>query len=308
NVATVLVKRGTLKQGENIVAGTSWCKVRLMTNDKGESLKKALPGTPVKVMGWKNLPKAGDEELAKTVVNNRLLKEERERQIKDLEVINEKRRQRKKEIEEKHASARNFKKEVWMFHRGLLKEYPTMESPFENNKEQESEEEKIKQLSVIVKADVSGSVEAVVNSLDSMGNDEVCANVIDFGVGDINESDVIKASASKSLIYGFNVKANSKVTGIAQSEQVDIITHNIIYKLLDDVKLRLSQMLPPIIETHVTGEATILKIFEINIRIKTDIPEAKKGLECGMSFEGFKEFKEGDIIQSIIIKEVPRSL
>ncbi|RHZ79018.1 hypothetical protein Glove_152g37 [Diversispora epigaea] len=357
NVATILVKRGTLKQGDNIVAGTSWCKVRLMTNDKGESLKEALPGTPVKVMGWKNLPKAGDEvlqakdeELAKIVVNNRLLKEERERQIKDLEVINEKRRQRKKEIEEKHASARNFKKEVWMFHKGLLKEYPTMESPFENKEQESSEEEKIKQLSVIVKADVSGSVEAVVNSLDSMGNDEVCVNVIDFGVGDINESDVIKASASKSLIYGFNVKANSKVMGIAQSEHVDIITHNIIYKLLDDVKLRLSQMLPPIIETHVMGEATILKIFEINIRskefksiagcritdgivtknqkvrvmrndlqvwegfleslkqVKTDIPEAKKGLECGMSFEGFKEFKEGDTIQSITIKEVPRSL
>ncbi|CAG8503872.1 14249_t:CDS:10 [Acaulospora morrowiae] len=355
NVATVLVKRGTLKQGDIIVAGTSWCKVRLMTDDKGQSLRQALPGTPVKVVGWKDLPKAGDEvlqakdeEIAKTVVNNRKLREEREKQLKDLEVINEKRRQRKQELEVEQANARNFKKEVWMFHKGLLKEYPTISPPSEDNVK--VEEDSTKELRVVIKADVSGSVEAVVNSLDSLGNDEVTINLIDFGVGDINESDIMKASASKSLIYGFNVKVNPKASALATAEHVDIATHNIIYKLLDDAKDRLSKMLPPTLETQVTGEATVLKIFEINVRgkefrpvagcrittgtvtktqkarvlrgekqiwegsieslkqVKKDIPEAKKGTECGIMFDGFTDLKEGDTIQTTVIKETPRTL
>ncbi|CAG8463059.1 7957_t:CDS:10, partial [Acaulospora colombiana] len=355
NVATVLVRRGTLRQGDVIVAGTSWCKVRLMTDDKGHSLKQALPGTPVKVIGWKDLPKAGDEvlqakdeEIAKTVVNNRKLRGEREKQLRDLEVINEKRRQRKQELEIEQANARNFKKEVWMFHKGLLKEYPTISPPPENKAK--IEENNVKELRVVVKADVSGSVEAVVNSLDMIGNEEVNVNLVDFGVGDVNESDVTKASASKSLIYGFNVKVNPKAGVLAKMEHVDIVTYDIIYKLLDDVKDRLSKMLPPILETHITGEAMVLKIFEVNVRskefrpvagcritsgmvtktqkarvmrgekqiwegsieslkqVKNDILEAKKGTECGIMLQGFTNFKEGDTIQTVVIKEVPRTL
>ncbi|CAG8547957.1 2691_t:CDS:10, partial [Dentiscutata heterogama] len=303
NVATVLVKRGTLKQGDIIVAGTSWCKVRMMSDDKGQSLKQAPPGTPVKVMGWRETPSTGDEvlqatdeELAKTVVANRQRKIEREKQIKDLEIINEKRRQ----------------------------QYPTMPSPPSSNTVIKPDDDQIKELRVVVKGDVSGSIEAIVDSLDSIGNEEVHVSVVDFGVGDISESDVQMAAAAQGAILGFNVKVDKRASSLAQVEHVEIMCYNIIYKLLDDIKNKLSKMLPPVLETVVSGEATVLQVFQINVKnrefrpvagsleslkhLKQDVTEAKKGLECGISFDGFTDFKEGDLVQSIVVKEVPRTL
>lgn len=357
NVATVLVKRGTLKQGDIIVAGTSWCKVRIMSDDKGQSLKQAPPGTPVKVVGWRETPNTGDEvlqatdeELAKTTVANRLRKIEREKQIKDLEIINEKRRQRKKELEVDQAAIRSFKRKVWMFHRGMLKEYPTTPSPPSSNKVVKSDDDQIKEFRVVVKGDVSGSIEAIVDSLDSIGNEEVHVNVVDFGVGDISESDVQMAAAAQGAILGFNVKVDKRASSLAQAEHVEIMCYNIIYKLLDGIKDKLSNMLPPVLETVVSGEATILQVFQINVKnrefkpvagcritngtivknqkvriirnhkriwegsleslkhLKQDVTEAKKGLECGISFDGFTDFKEGDLIHSVVVKEVPRTL
>ncbi|CAG8563718.1 963_t:CDS:10 [Cetraspora pellucida] len=357
NVATVLVKRGTLKQSEVIVAGTSWCKVRMMNDDKGQSLKQAPPGTPVKVMGWRETPNSGDEvlqakdeELAKTVVANRLRKLEREKQMKDLEIINEKRRQRKKELEVDQAAIRDFKRKVWMFHRGMLKEYPTMPLPPSSNTEVKLDENQIKELRLVVKGDVSGSIEAIIDSVDFIGNKEVRVNVVDFGVGDVNESDVQMAAAAQGAILGFNVKVDKRASSLAQTEHVEIMCYNIIYKLLDGIKDKLSKMLPPVLESIITGEATILQVFQINVKnrefrpvagcrivngtifksqkvriirnnkqmwegpleslkhLKKDVTEAKKGLECGISFEGFTDFKEGDVIHSIVVKEVPRTL
>ncbi|CAI2162834.1 17488_t:CDS:10 [Funneliformis geosporum] len=358
NVATVLVKRGTLKQGDVIVAGTTWCKVRVMNDEKGHIIKNALPGTPIKLTGWKELPVAGDEvlqakdeELAKTVVANRILKRSRDQQLKDLEVINEKRRQRKQEQETERANARNFKKEVWMFHQGLLKEYPTA-VPLQPTIKEEKPlmETNKKELNVVVKADVSGTAEAVVDALHGLGNNEVCVKIIDFGVGDVTESDIHMANIAKAIILGFNVKACKKVQSQARIDNVDMKFYKVIYHLLDEVKEQLGKLLPPILETHVTGEASILQIFQINVKskefkpvagcritngtvfknqkvrilrnnnqiwegsletlkqMKKEVNEIKKGLECGISFEGFNGFKEGDSIQSIVVKEVPRSL
>ncbi|CAG8444866.1 2569_t:CDS:10 [Funneliformis caledonium] len=358
NVATVLVKRGTLKQGDIIVAGTTWCRVRVMTDEKGQIIKNALPGTPIKVTGWKELPVAGDEvlqakdeELAKTVVANRALNRSRDQQLKDLEVINEKRRQRKQELETERANARNFKKEVWMFHQGLLKEYPTAVPLQPSIKEEKPLVDTNKKgLNVVVKADVSGTAEAVVDALYGLGNNEVCVKIIDFGVGDVTESDIQMANVAKAIILGFNVKACKKVQSQARIDNVDMKFYKVIYHLLDEVKEQLGKLLPPILETHVTGEAKVLQIFQINVKskefkpvagcritngtvfknqkvrilrdnnqiwegsletlkqMKKEVNEIKKGLECGMSFEGFNGFKEGDSIQSIVVKEVPRSL
>ncbi|GBC41773.2 uncharacterized protein OCT59_018145 [Rhizophagus irregularis] len=357
-VATILVKRGTLKQGDIIVAGTTWCKVRMMTNEKGQIIKNALPSTPVKVIGWKELPVAGDEvfqatdeELAKIVVVNRKLKSSREQQLKDLEVINEKRRQRKHELDTERANSRNFKKEVWMFHQGFLKEYPMAVPHKQDIKEEKSLlDTNIRELNVVIKADVSGTSEAIIDALHGLGNKEVRVNIIDSGVGDITESDIHMANISKALVLGFNVKADKKVQLQARIDNVDMKFYEVIYHLLDEIKEQLSELLPPIVEKHVTGEATILQIFQINVKnkefkpvagcrvtngsifknqkvrilrdnnqiwegsletlkqVKKDINEAKKGLECGISFEGFADFKEGDFIQSIVIKEIPRSL
>ncbi|RIA84033.1 hypothetical protein C1645_785046 [Glomus cerebriforme] len=357
-VATVLVKRGTLKQGDVIVAGTTWCKVRMMTDEKSQIVKNALPGTPVKITGWKELPIAGDEviqatdeELAKIVVANRELKRSRDQQLKDLEVINEKRRQRKQELETQRANFRSFKKEVWMFHQGLLKEYPIAKQNINEEKpSSDTNIREIKELNVVVKADVSGTSEAVVDALHGLGNKEVRVNVVDSGVGDITESDIHMANIAKAIVLGFNVKADKKVQLQARVDNVDMKFFKVIYHLLDEVKEQLSKLLPPILEKHVTGEATILQIFRINVKgkefksvagcrvtngaifknqkvrilrnnnqiwegsletlkqVKKDINEAKKGIECGISFEGFTDFEEGDFIQSIVVKEIPRSL
>ncbi|KAI8581200.1 hypothetical protein K450DRAFT_233592 [Umbelopsis ramanniana AG] len=361
NVATVLVRTGTLKPGSNVVAGNALCKVRSMTDDKGKPVKEALPGMPVKVIGWKELPNAGDEMLqapsesvAKTVVANRIAKVQRKQQLEDLEVINDKRRRQREQVEAERNAERAYKKEMWMFHQGLITQYPeTLNKRLSDiqvgNTPQEEAEDKVKELRAIIKGDVSGTVEAVVDCLNGLHTPEVRVKVVSSGVGNISESDIQLAAACEGHVIGFNVKADKRIQQQASISNVPVKSYNVIYKLLDDVKASLCDMLPPIISTQVNGEATVLQIFQITVKgrdtkpiagcritngsvtrngrvrvvrnketiwegeldtlkqVKKDISEAKKGLECGMAFEGFTDFKEGDIIQSIQTIETPRT-
>ncbi|KAG0211316.1 hypothetical protein BGX28_008139 [Mortierella sp. GBA30] len=362
NVATVLVKRGTLHVGDTIVAGDAWCKVKALVNDTGKNVKEAPPGTPVKVMGWKELPKAGDEmlgadseEQAKLVVSNRALKKERQEQLKTLVAVNEKRRITAEEGDEEKMAMREYKRKAWLFHQGVLDVYP---DPPHVKKQlsvaamaaKEEEESEVKNLRMVVKGDVSGTVEAVCDALAGLPANQVQVSVIQSGVGNITESDIQFASSCNAMVLGFNVKADKKLLQTARQLGVGLKSYNVIYKLLDDVKIEMATLLPKDIEIQVVGEAKVAQIFPIKMkggqtqnvagcritnggvnrkedvrivrdgevvwsgrlstlkRIKEDIQEAKKGTECGMEFEGFHAFKEGDVIQSIKKNEVLRKL
>jgi translation initiation factor IF-2 len=286
NVATILVRSGTLKTGGHIVAGNTMCKVRSMTDDKGKTVKEALPGQPVKVIGWKELPSAGDEMLqaptesvAKTVVANRIAKEQRKQQLQDLEVINEKRRRQREQVEAERNVERQYKKDMWMFHQGLITQYPeTLNKRLSAinglTNSQDEEEDKVKEFRAIVKGDVSGTVEAVVDCLNGLQTPEVRVKVVSSGVGNISESDVQLAAASEGHIIGFNVKADKRIQQEASMNNVSIKSYNIIYKLLDDVKSSLCDMLPPIITTQVNGEATIQQVFQITVKGRETKPIA----------------------------------
>ncbi|KAF9946744.1 hypothetical protein BGZ72_011166 [Mortierella alpina] len=362
NVATVLVKRGTLRVGDTIVAGEAWCKVKALVSDTGKNVKEAPPGTPVKVMGWKELPKAGDEmlgaeseEQAKLAVTNRVLKKERQEQLRTLVAINEKRRITAEEEDEEKLAIKEHKRKAWLFHQGMLDTYP---EPIHVKKQlsvaamaaREEEESEVKNLRMVVKGDVSGTVEAVCDALSGLPANQVHVSVIQSGVGNISESDIQFASSCNAMVLGFNVKADKKLLQSARQLGVKLKSYNVIYKLLDDVKVEMATLLPKDIEIQVVGEAKVAQIFPIKLkggqmqnvagcritnggvnrkedvrivrdgeviwsgrlstlkRIKEDIQEAKKGTECGMEFEGFQEFKEGDVIQSIKKNEVLRKL
>ncbi|KAG0246025.1 hypothetical protein BGX31_004904 [Mortierella sp. GBA43] len=362
NVATVLVKRGTLRVGDNIVSGETWCKVKALVNDQGKAVKEASPGTPVKVMGWKDLPKAGDEMLsadsedqAKLAVENRTLKKSRQEQLKTLVAINEKRRIVAEEEDEEKAAFREYKHKAWLFHQGVLTEHPVMPQVKKQLSvaamaAKEEEESEVKNLRMVVKGDVSGTVEAVCDALSGLPSNQVQVSVIQNGVGNITESDIQFASSCSAMILGFNVKADKKLLQTARQMGVGVKSYSVIYKLLDDVKIEMASLLPKDIEIQVTGEAKIAQVFPIKMkggqtqnvagcrvtnggvtrkedvrivrdgeviwdgrlatlkRVKEDIQEAKKGTECGMEFEGFQDFKEGDVIQSIKKIEVLRKL
>ncbi|KAG4301214.1 hypothetical protein PCK1_002524 [Pneumocystis canis] len=304
-LATVLVKEGTLKLGSYIVSGTTWCRVKFMTDTLNQLVDFALPGTAVEVAGWKDPPSVGEDVLealnenqAKKVVKNRLLRLEREKQLNDIEVIN------KKRIE------------------NHLKESKTIESDLTQK------ESKI--ISFIVKGDVNGSVEAIKDALLLIGNDEIKTKVIFGDVGNVTESDVIRADAAKGYIISFNLKLNKKIAQFAYRKKVKIISHT----------EELSQFLSLKIKYNIIGEAKIIKIFTIidkktcktliagctvingvinkneNIRvlrdqkiiwegklkslrhIKKEMNEIKEGNECGMNFDKWNDFLEGDIVQT----------
>ncbi|KAG0048905.1 hypothetical protein BGZ83_006199 [Gryganskiella cystojenkinii] len=362
NVATVLVKRGTLKVGDTIVAGDAWCKVKALVNDTGKSVKDAPPGTPVKVMGWKDLPMAGDEmlgaeseEQAKLVMTNRALKKEHKEQLKTLVAINEKRRKTAEEEDDEKLAQKEFKRKTWLFHQGVLDTYP---EPIQVKKQlsvaamqaKEEEESEVKHLRMVVKGDVSGTVEAVCDALSGLPANQVKVSVIQHGVGNVTESDIQFAANCNAMVLGFNVKADKKLMQTARQMGVGLKSFNVIYKLLDDVKIEMATLLPKDIEIQVVGEAKIAQVFPIKMksgqnqnvagcriinggvtrkedvrivrdgeviwdgrlstlkRIKEDIQEAKKGTECGMEFDGFQDFKEGDVIQSVKKIEVLRKL
>ncbi|KAL4972165.1 hypothetical protein BDW66DRAFT_144718 [Aspergillus desertorum] len=256
-VATVLIRRGTLQPGDILVAGNTWTRVRTLRNEAGVSISKATPGMPVEIDGWRENPTAGtellqaeDEQHAKEVVEYRMEREESQRLGEDTAAINEARRDM---IEKRRKEA---------------------------SEEEELTEEKSSgptAINFVVKADVHGSAEAVENSITAIGNNEVYAKVLRSEVGPISESDIELAAAAKGHIVCFNMPIDATMSRMAQNLGVNIMDHNIIYKLVDDVKDTLSEQLAPTITQRVTGEAEIGQVFEISLkgRAKTSIAGCK---------------------------------
>jgi translation initiation factor IF-2 len=311
-VATVLVQRGTLRQGDIVVAGSEWGRVRALINDRGEQVPEAGPSTPVEVLGFQGTPEAGDRVA---VVDS----EARAREIAEY-----RQRLRREKAVAKAAGARG-----------------SLESMMN-----QLQAEGRKEFMLLVKGDVQGSVEAIAGALDKLGTDEVAARVIHSGVGGITESDVSLAAASQAAIVGFNVRANKQARDAAEREGVEIRYYNVIYDLVDDVKAAMSGMLSPERRETFLGNAEILEVFNItkvgkvagcrvtegkvergaNVRLirenvvvhegrlstlkrfKDEVREVVAGQECGMAFEGYQDMRQGDVIECYRVEEVARTL
>jgi translation initiation factor IF-2 len=310
-VATVLVQKGTLKVGDAIAAGSFYGKVRAMINDKGVKVNSAGPSTPVEILGLNGVPNAGEVFVA--TVNDKEARNFADTFIKD---------GREKLIENSKAKTKMSLDDLF-------------------NQIQEGE---LKELDIIVKADVQGSVEAVKNSLTRLSNDEVVVKVIHAGVGAINESDVILASASNAIIIGFNVRPDNMAKETAERENVDLRLYRVIYQAIADVEAAMKGMLDPIFEEKVIGHAEIRQLFKASgvgtiagsyvldgvfkrgcsvritregeqifegalaslKRFKDDVKEVKSNYECGLVFEKFNDIKEGDLVEAFVMEEVPR--
>ncbi|MDO4938399.1 MAG: translation initiation factor IF-2 [Lachnospiraceae bacterium] len=308
-VATVLVQKGTLHVGDFVAAGACSGKVRAMINDKGQRVKEATPSTPVEILGLSAAPNAGEVFVAC----------ESDKEAKDFAAtfVTE---NKKKLVEDTKAKM-------------------SLDDLFDQIKAGN-----VKELPIIVKADVQGSVEAVKQSLLKLSNDEVQVKVIHGGVGAINESDVALASASNTIIIGFNVGIDPNAKPTAESEKVDIRLYTVIYNAIEDIEHAMKGMLAPVYEEKIIGHAEIRmvfkasgvgsiagsyvldgmfqrgckaritregeQIFEGNVaslkRFKDDVKEVKAGYECGLVFDGFNEIREGDQIEGYIMVEVPR--
>jgi translation initiation factor IF-2 len=309
-VATVLVQRGTLELGDIFVAGAAWGRVRALVNDKGDQVKEAGPSVPVEVLGLNSAPEAGDQFV---VVES----EGRAREITDY-------RERKRRQE-----------------RGIGAGRASLEQMMSQLKEGGR-----KELPVLVKADVQGSAEAIVQALEKIGNDEVSARVIHYGVGGISESDVALAATSGAVLLGFNVRANAQARDAAERQGIEIRYYSIIYDLVDDVKQAMAGLLAPTLRETFLGNAQILEIFNItkvgkvagcrvtegvvqrgarvrlirdNVvvhegtlstlkRFKDEVREVQAGQECGMAFEGYQDMRAGDVIECFRVEKVQRTL
>ncbi len=309
-VATVLVQKGTLHVGDPVAAGSSHGKVRAMIDEHGRNVKKAGPSTAVEILGLSEVPNAGEIFVA---------------------MDNEK-------------EARSFAETFVAENKNKLIDETRARMSLDDLFSQ-IQAGNLKELDLIVKADVQGSVEAVKNSLEKLSNEEVVVKVIHGGVGAINESDVILASASNAIIIGFNVRPDPAAKQTADHEGVDVRLYNVIYNAIEDVESAMKGMLEPIYEEKVTGHAEIRQIFtasgvgniagsyvtdgsivrdckvrisrgeeqifEGNLgslkRFKDDVKEVKSGYECGLVFDGFDSIAEGDIVEAYIMVEVPRS-
>lgn len=341
SVATVLIKRGTLKVGTAIVAGTKFCKVRSLRDDGGKVVKTAGPGTPVEVLGWKDLPEAGDmvleaesEALARQVVENRLKRESVLKEAEDIAAINEKRIQMHLEAEKEEGRQERIK-------RGL---------PIEEDGEEADGAAGPEQVYYIIKADVSGSAEAVADSINGLGNHEVQARVLYSGVGSVAESDITRAEASKATILTFNLKTDKDVLMKAGRSAIEIVSHNVIYRLVEHVTKMLTDKLEPEIKHKVIAEAAIKEVFSITVKknsktliagcrvingllarkdkvrvlrnkqsiyegtfssmkhLKDEVSEVRKDTECGVAFKNWEKFEAGDIIQTYEEIIIPRHL
>lgn len=259
-VATVLMRRGTLKTGTVIVAGKTWARVRTLKNEAGRTIADAGPGMPVEVDGWRDQPAAGDEVLeapteqkANSVVDYRVEKEEREKTAQDMEVINEQRRldQEKREKEKALEAAK--------------KAGTAEDEPAESNEEKSHEDHGPMSVPFIIKADVSGSVEAVSAYIQSVSSPLISPRILQSGVGPIHESDIELAAAAEGHIISFNLPKDDDTKGMAESRGVKVLENNIIYRVLDDVKAVLEDKLPPIVTQKVVGEADISAGFEIGV-------------------------------------------
>ena len=307
-IASMLVQRGTLDEGDTIVVGTSIGRIRAMKNDKGQRIKKAGPSTPVEIMGLTNVPEAGetfyevkDEKMAKHLIERRK-RQEREN------IINE-----------------NSK--------------VTLSNVFEK-----MENENLKQLYLIVKADVQGTAQALKQSLEKLSNDEVKVKVIHSSTGAVTESDVQLAKAANAIIIAFNVRPGHTAKDIAEKNMIEIKQYSVIYQAIEDVEAAMKGMLDPIYEEKIIGNAEVRQTFKVsNVgtvagcyvldgkierhagvrviregivlhdgkleslkRFKDDVKEVAKGYECGIQIEKYNDIKEGDIIEVYIMQEVKR--
>ena len=304
-IATLLVQNGTLHTGDVIIAGTAVGRVRVMTNDKGQAVESAGPSVPVEITGLAEVPEAGDTFNA--VEDERLARELVE--------------QRKHEA--KQAKFNEYQK-------------VTLDNLFS-----QIEQGEMKELSLIVKADVQGSVEAVTQSLEKLSNDEVRVRVIHGGVGGIKESDVMLASASNAIIIGFNVRPDQTAEEIAARDKVDIRTYRVIYDAIEEIETAMKGMLAPKFREVVMGRIEVRQVYKIsNVgavagayvlngkvtrqceirvvrdgiviaedkmsslkRFKDDVKEVGESYECGITLEKFRDFKEGDIFEAFIMEE-----
>lgn len=307
--ATLLVQKGTLNVGDIVVAGSSWGKVRVISNDKLVAQKNAVPSQPVEILGLTEPPMAGDlfsvvdsEKTARDITEYRIKKE------KDRLTT---------------ASAK------------------TLDQLFT-----EASVNMVKELNVILKGDVQGSVEAIIGSLKKFDGTEVKVKIVHSAVGAISESDISLAQATGSIIFGFNVRAVGGAKALADNEKIDIRYYSIIYDLVDDVKAALSGMLSPERREEILGYAEIRDVFNItkvgkvagcyvtegevrrgagvrllreNVvihegklktlkRFKDEVKEVKQGYECGMAFENYDDIKAGDIIEAYEVKEIARTV
>jgi translation initiation factor IF-2 len=313
SVATVLVRRGTLRVGDIFVAGSEWGKVRALTDDHGQNVTQATPAMPVEVLGLNSTPMAGDELL---VVSD----EAKAREIAAF------RARRKRAIIEAASTPRgNFELMMQNIKTGAVKE-----------------------LAVLIKGDVHGSVEAIKSALIKLTDDntEVKVRVLDAAVGPVTESDVTLAKASGAIIIGFNVRANAQAREMAKRDAVELRYYSIIYNVIDDVKQALSGMLAPTLREKFLGNALILQVFNItkvgkvagckitegivkrgakvrllrdNVvihegslktlkRLKDEVKEVREGFECGMAFENYDNIAEGDTIECFEVEEIARQL
>ena len=308
-VATILVQKGTLHVGDNVAAGSCYGKVRAMIDDKGRRVKEATPSMPVEILGLNDVPNAGE-----IFVNTENEKEAR-------------------------SFAETFIKEN---REKLLADTKTQLTLDSLNSQ--IKEGSLKELNLIVKADVQGSVEAVKQSLLKLSNEEVVVKIIHSGVGAINESDVSLASASNAIIIGFNIRPDAMAKSVAEREKVEIRLYRVIYQAIADVEAAMKGMLDPIYEEKVIGHAQVRQIFKAsgvgNIagsyvtdgmfqrgckirisregeqiyegslaslkRFKDDVKEVKEGYECGLVFEKFNDIQIDDIVEAYIMEEVPR--
>jgi translation initiation factor IF-2 len=305
-VATVLVRNGTLSVGDFFICGSVFGKVRAMQNDRGLQVRKAEPSTPVEVLGLESLPEAGDDFQVVTDT------------AKAKQIVNF-RDQRQREA----ALAKSSRLTLEQLHKQM-------------------QQGEIKELPIIIKTDVGGSAEVLSETLQKLSNDKVKVRVLHSGVGAINESDVLLASASNAIIVGFNVRPERNAAALAEQEKVDVRLHTIIYNLTDEIKLAMSGLLAPVFKEVYKGKAEVRDTFRIpkvgsvagcqvldgsigsksdvrllrdNVvvytgkvaslrRFKDDVSEVKTGMECGITLENYTDYKQGDIIEAFVNERV----
>ncbi|NWI95800.1 IF2M factor, partial [Pitta sordida] len=298
-LTTAIIQRGTLRKGCVLVAGKTWAKVRLMFDENGKAVDAASPGIPVEIMGWKDVPSAGDEILeveseqrAHEVVDWRTYAEQQEKLKKDVEVIEARQKEHRVEYEQKqqqlaHLTWRQRKAVLYKANKHQMFQRPTERREIDENT-----------LSIIVKGDVDGSVEAILNILDSYDCEDECKlDIVHFGMGDISENDISLAESFNGVIYGFSVNANASVKKLADKKGIKIKLHNIIYKLVEDLKEELTSRLPPALVETTVGEASVLDTFSVTVG-KNKIPVAGCRVQKGLLDRRmkFKLIRSGDVI------------
>ncbi|XP_004710272.1 translation initiation factor IF-2, mitochondrial [Echinops telfairi] len=290
-VTTAIIQRGTLRKGSILVAGKCWAKVRSMFDENGKVLSEACPSMPVGIIGWRDLPSAGEEILevesetrAREVVDWRKYEQEQEKNKDDLKIIEEKR----KEHQEAHRKDRDQYGSLHWKERSYLKYQAKKEHKVFRPKEKVERDSNV--LPIIIKGDVDGSVEAILDLVDTYDASHECKlDLVHFGVGDITENDVNLAGTFGGVIYGFNVNASNAIQQSAAKKQVKIKLHKIIYRLVEDLQEELSIRLPCIVEEHPVGEASILATFSVT-EGKKKVPVAGCRVHKGQ-LEKRKKFK-----------------